>query len=214
MGNPSLELCALKRIPKRYTADPNKIWDAVPQELEQVYARDFKLEDPWHVALATRDFYCSMDELKAHLAATRPELDFGGSWSMSAGPGGTGISFVDSAGVHGTMGADEYESVKTWHENRRIYRLPESSWCIDLYYGQDAWIAPALPCYVDKQVIMRLAAARIAHARKSDAQALVDRISETGYGAMCPEPDLIGALIDGMEYARRGRLKLRAAIVT
>lgn len=212
MGTYSLELQTLRRIPKKYRKDPDKVWPEQPAGLDRAYNDAAKLEDAWHVKLITLERYCSMDELKTWLHENHPDLVLSPSWSMTGGTYGSDVRVTDYTGRTITIPNGIYENLKTDHADASVYEIVEDAWSVDLGYNQLEWLNKILPCYVDARVLKKLLDGRVKLARESDTGGLQDRISDTGYTGNFG-PDVIGALADGMEYAKRNGCVLRARIV-
>lgn len=209
MGRRSLELRILKKIPARYYK--TDVFDGDPAGLEQAYGDAAGLSDPYHIRARIRSRYCSMDQLKEYLVRNHPELDLSG-WSMTGGYNHQDVRVTDMGGAVLVVPLDIYETLKTDHINESVFECQELCWSIDLGYNDEDWLAPVLPCYLDKKVLAELALIRYEWARKSDPEARSERVGMAGYsGSLCP--DVIGFLADGLAEAKSKRCAVYACIV-
>lgn len=210
MGRYALELKMLKRIPARYKS--RGVWDGDPPGLERSYGDICRISDPWHLRAKIRTEYCSMDELKAYLEDTHPELVLSPAWSMTGGCGGSDVTVTDAAGTKIRIPYGDYKKLETCHVDERVFECLELCWGLDLGIHDQDWLSPILPAYVDTDLIKKAAAMRIEFARKSTPDERGDRISESGYTSRM-SPDVIGFLADGLAEAKHKRCALHASLV-
>lgn len=211
MGRYALELRMLKRIPARYKK--REIWDGDPPGLEPAYGEITNPCDNWHLQAKIRSQYCSMDELKAYLKEACPELVLSPSWSMTGGISpGSDVIVTDACGTRHLVPCAEYEKLKTWHVDERVFEMLELSWSLDLGIHDQDWLAPLLPDYVDISLLRKLVAMRVEFAKKSSPEDRGDRISEAGYTGLTA-PDVVGFLADAMAEASSKRCEIYACLV-
>lgn len=152
-----------------------------------------------------------MADIREHVRKSNPDLDLS-SWSMTGGYGGQPIVAKFSGGTMITIPEAEYDALAKEHVDARRFEDIADSWSIELPYGGHEWLEPLLPCYVTEKLLTSLYKYRLAFARQSDLEDLLDRISDTGYGNHM-EPDVLGFLCDGLVHARQNRCALYACLV-
>lgn len=215
MGAYSLELRMLKKIPAKITRLDQPL-DSDPAGLDRVYSEPPKRPDDYHIELDVRSRYWTMDDVKKYILETHPEIrsDFN-TWSLTGGYHGRPIVASLPEEIHAgtiTIPPEIYETLMSEHVNKTLFENVAESWCLDLPRGQEAWLEPLLPCYVSEDMLGKLPILRLAFARKSEPEDLMDRICDAGHTNR-QEPDVLGFLSDALAHARKSRCALWACLV-
>lgn len=201
----------LRRIPVKYRQLGTITADKLPESLDRIYGPTPEEDDSYHVTIDIRSIYWTMDDIKKHIMASHPGLDLS-TWSMTGGYGGQPIVAKFNDGTVVKIPEDIYDTFASEHVDAVRFEDVPNSWSIELPYGEHEWLEPILPCYVNEKLLASLYKYRLAFARKSDPQDLLDRMSGTEYENGI-EPDILGFLSDGLALAKCNRCALWACLV-
>lgn len=201
----------LRRIPAKHRRLGDIFVDQLPKSLDSICGPAPDKDDDYHVTINIRSVYWTMDDIKNYIKASNPDLDFS-TWSMTGGHGGRPITASFNDGTVVEIPEYVYDAMASEHVNANRFEDVQDSWSIELPYGNHIWLEPILPCYVNAKMLASLYKYRLAFARKSDHQDLLDRISDAGYENHM-EPDILGFLADGFAYAKNNRCALWACLI-
>lgn len=166
-------------------------------------------EDRYHAKMRVVSNYASMEDIKRHVLAMRPELDMR-CWSLQ---NRYGDAVVNVGGESICIPEGMMERLKADHVHSGIYMDTADSWSMELRYQEKEWLEKSVgifPGYVEMPKIRALLSWQMRHFGGMGEESLLDELRERTETMYISAHDVFGFLDAALAYGRRRKMALYA----